>query len=542
MAKLAVVAVSILVASCLSAGQQQAPNATARAGPPIAKERSQTDKGAGEIPTFHAHARQVLLTVSVWEHAAKSTAWVPKEVLRRYPIAGDALAMPPVARGLSANDFHVFDNGAEQKINYLQESDFSLRDINEQWSFYPQIRGTWGDYTSVDLALEPTTATYIIGYIPPLPQSGDCHAVRVEARDDDVVLNRSRYCNTDEGDAATVEGTKLAAQMETFAKSGKRGSIKVASQPFVFWSSRVLSLMRDKPETGFGSTPASAATNYTYVVVVHDSRAPATVQIATEYELGKKAWNYPCPNNHPAIYVFGVVYKADGEVAARFGDSYPCPENGYRSISSDLARDLAARYPGSQVTIPSRFNSQVELQPGDYDVHVVVSDGHKFGQARTPLRVESLDSQTLTISDLALNGILRDASWLLRDAAWVSPAPLVPTPLVSKQAQFIPVPEARLPKKSSLPLYFEVYEPLLADRGAEVSFSIKITDLKDGTMVMNTGPTSAAQCVTPGNVVVPIALNVETEKLPSGQYKIEVQASDSAGRTTEWRMAKFEIQ
>ena len=71
---------------------------------------------------------------------------------------------------------------------------------------------------------------------------------------------------------------------------------------------------------------------------------------------------------------------------------------------------------------------------------------------------------------------------------------------------------------------------------------MKITDLKDGSLVINAGPTSAAQCVTPGNVVIPIALKVDTDKLPSGSYKIEVQASDSAGRTTEWRLAKFEIQ
>jgi hypothetical protein len=71
---------------------------------------------------------------------------------------------------------------------------------------------------------------------------------------------------------------------------------------------------------------------------------------------------------------------------------------------------------------------------------------------------------------------------------------------------------------------------------------MKTTNLKDGTVVMNAGPTSAAQCVIPGSVVIPIALNVDTDKLPSGAYKIEVQASDSAGRTTEWRAAKFEIQ
>jgi hypothetical protein len=542
MESLAVVAVSVLLASCLSTAQVQAPNATVQAGSPIANDPSQTDNGTSEIPTFHSHARQVLVTVSVWKHGPKSAAWVPKEVLKRYPTAADVLAMPPVARGLSANDFHLFDNGAEQKINYLEESDSSWRDDNEQWSFHPHILGTWGEFISVNVGLVGPTATYIIGYIPPQLQSGDCHTIRVVAEDSEVVLNRTRYCNTDEGDTATVEGRKLAAKMEKFAKSDSRGSIKVSSRPFVFWSSRVLSLLRDNPETGTGSAAASAAANYTYVVLVHDSRAPAAVQIATEYELGTKEWHYPCPGDHPAIYVFGVVYKANGEVAARFGDSYPC-RSAVSSSLVDYGYDApVGSYKSRSVWIPSRFNTQVGLHPGDYDIHVVVSDGHKFGQARMPLRVEPTDSQALTISDIALNGILRDSSWLVREAALVSPAPLVPAPLVSKHAQFIPVPDARLQKKSTLPLYFEIYEPLLADRSPETYFRVKITDLKDGSLVMNAGPTSAAECVIPGNVVIPIALKVDTDKLQSGQYKIEVRASDSAGRTTEWRMAKFEIQ
>jgi hypothetical protein len=166
MAKLATVAVSVVVASCLSTGQWQAPNTTVQAAPPIANERSQAGKGTGQAPTFYSHARQVLITVQVWKHAAKSAAWVPKEALKRYPMVAELLAIPPVARGLSANDFHVFDNGAEQRINYLEESDFSWRDVNEQWVFDPHMRGTWASLLSVDLGLVPPTTTYIIGYIP----------------------------------------------------------------------------------------------------------------------------------------------------------------------------------------------------------------------------------------------------------------------------------------------------------------------------------------------------------------------------------------
>ena len=451
MERLAVIAVSALVASCLSTAQVQTPNATVQAGSIISNDRSQTDNGTGEIPTFHSHARQVLVTVSVRKHSAKSAAWVPEEVLKQYPTAAAKLATPPITRGLSANDFHIFDNGVEQKINYLQESDSSGRETNEHWFFSAHVRGTWGAFTPSDLALVLPAAIYVIGYIPPASQSSDCHTIRVVAEDNDVMLNRTRYCNTEESETATVEETKLAEQADLFDKSGKSGSIKVSSRPFVFWSSRVLSLLRDKPETGVGS--ASTAANYTYVISVHDSRAPATVQIATEYELGMEEWHYPCPSEHLAIYVFGVIHKATGEVAGRFGDSYRCSTEDYAAMGAE------------SITIPTRFNTQVELRPGDYDVHVVVSDGNKFGQARIPLRVERLDSQALTISDLAVNGILRDASWLLQDAALVSPAPLVPAPLVSKHAQFIPVPDSRIQKKSSLPLYFDIYEPLLADRG-----------------------------------------------------------------------------
>jgi len=421
MAKLAAVAVSILVASCLSMGQAQAPDAPVQTGPPVANEPSQTDNGTGEILTFHSHARQVLVTALVWKHAPKSAAWVPKEILKRYWDLAAQAAMPPVARGLSANNFRIFDNGAEQQINYFEEADFSLRDINEQWSFYQQIRGTWGNFISVDLGLAAPTAAYILGYIPPPSQSGDCHTIRVVVGDNDVVLNRDHYCSTDEADVGTVQGGKLVAQMENFAKSGKHGSFKVASRPFVFWSSRVLSLLNDKTETGIGAASTSAsARNYTYVVVVHDSRAPATIQIATEYELdtngsvrspiefpGAKMWDYPCPGDHPAIYVLGVVYNANGDVATRFSDRFPCRSEDNSFLMQFGFDPPVGSYGRRWVMIPSRFNSQVELHSGDYVVHVVVSDGHKFGQARMPLRVEALDGQALTISDLALNGILR---------------------------------------------------------------------------------------------------------------------------------------
>ena len=59
---------------------------------------------------------------------------------------------------------------------------------------------------------------------------------------------------------------------------------------------------------------------------------------------------------------------------------------------------------------------------------------------------------------------------------------------------------------------------------------------------MNTEPMSAADWIVPGNPVIPIGLKIATEKLQKGSYRLEIQASDSAGRQTEWRQTNFTIQ
>jgi hypothetical protein len=158
-----------------------------------------------------------------------------------------------------------------------------------------------------------------------------------------------------------------------------------------------------------------------------------------------------------------------------------------------------------------------------------------------PLRVQSLDAEALTVSDVVLNSIIRDASWIIRDAAKVAPDPVIPTPLISKKVQFVPVP-AHPPKDGPLSVYFEIYEPLADTDKVDVSYSLKITDLKTGSLVMNTGAMSAADWVVPGNVVIPIGLKVAIEKLPPGSYRLEIRASDSAGRQSEWRQTSFAIK
>ena len=73
-------------------------------------------------------------------------------------------------------------------------------------------------------------------------------------------------------------------------------------------------------------------------------------------------------------------------------------------------------------------------------------------------------------------------------------------------------------------------------------FRMKITDLKDGTLVMNAGPTSAAECVTPGNVVIPIALKVDTRQVAkwlSTKLKYGRQIRQAAQPSGGWLNSRF---
>ena len=277
------------------------------------------------------------------------------------------------------------------------------------------------------------------------------------------------------------------------------------------------------------NTAVLPATDFTYVVEVHDSKAPATVQIATQFGFPYQLWDFPCRKNS-AIYVLGMVYNTNSALEGQFGDTFRC-DRWARTPEGEVLQ----KFPGAKGPIPTLFDTQLELQPGKYELRVVVTDGKKFGRARLLFRVEPLNANDLTVSDVALNSILRDASWVVRDATNVTPGPIIPVPLVSKNVQFLLMPNADLHKDNPLSVYFEIYEPVPVAADTAIYYRMRITDLKTGATVMNTEPISAAEFVVPGSGVVPIGLNLDTSKLAPGPYRLEVEASDSVGRQTVWR-------
>ena len=507
----------------------------AHAQAPAAGNTLQSSESTAGVPTFRTESRQVIVEAEVWEKNGGKTGKEDRSTdaagLRGYQ-KGDLKSLPPPARGLAAADFHVFDNGTEQRINFFREEDFPTIDITKQWDFFPTANGIWGYSTSYAIsATEPATATYFLGYVPSRLRPGECHTIQVDAEDRETVwLNRPKYCAPDANNTASKKEARLRSRMEQLLSSDARESAKAHIQASVFWSSGVLALAAETPPSP--SATAQPANEFTYIAEVHDSKAPASVHIAVAFNLFPLMWN--CPENGGEIHILGVAYRVRSQAAGQFEGAFTCQHWKNPVISQFLRTPL--------LSVPSRFDTQIDLSPGDYDLRVVVSDGTKFGQSKVPLHVEPLDPQRITISDVTVCDFLRNASWILRDTASVSPFPLNPAPLVSKNVQFFPAIDGRVRPLAPVSLYFEIYKSSLDTDGTAIYYNARVTDLKTGTLVMNTGPISAAKWVVPGNAVIPIGLNLDTKKLLKGSYRFEVQASDSAGRQSERRSTVFSIE
>jgi hypothetical protein len=474
----------------------------------------------------------VLVEANVWKPGTKKHA----TNLLSKPGQQVPKGWPTPAGGLTAADFHVFDNGIERKINFLKELDFDAR-TSGPWLIRHDANGAWGTYNPPYL-IEAATATYLIGFPPPSLQPGECRSVSIVVQGHDVNLNRTQYCVPEVPSKAAMAATER--EMKALLDSQPRRPIKLSIRAFSFWSSGVLRLLTDPTSQRGGQVEPGS--EYTYVVQVHDSKAPATVQIAAEFQWRNDYWETTdCFKTNSSVHILGTVYKANGEVETQFKDSISCLSPA-GTESTPWKYGVKHGWFAHTVRIPTRFDTQVKLPPGSYELQVSVTDGTFSGQTRIPLYVQAFDGNQLTISDVVLGGILQDASRVPREAASVYPAPINPTPLVSKHVQFFPAIDADMPRHTPVSLYFEIYDPPLETNEPAIYYNVKITDLRTNTLVMNTGPMSAADWVLPENAVIPIGLQLDIEKLKAGTFRLEVRASDAAGRQTPWRQATFTIQ
>lgn len=471
-------------------------------------------------------------------------------------------------QGLTAKDFHIFEDGAEQQIESFAAAAWRtvVRD-NLGWHIQASDtpRGIWSLNELSRLKKVPfvTTEYHILGYVPRDEKAG-CHSIRVEvSRPNLLVFARDEYC-TGQSPSDPLLGTHRGKELERILASDKRGKIRLSLQTSSFH--------------------------------VGENRSRVDVCLRFPGNDLYRKWDPSTWTLYARIGVMGVIRRADGTVAARFSDLlYPSywptfdqggakyiewekgaanlstaiprlvtPSTGgkvavsdsgtgngtlalsFPKVANEIAPDEAAIQTALDSSdpfwLPTRYETQLDLPPGNYNLEVVLHDEWNFGRAQMPLTLEGYDGKQLELSSVALCKSLRSAAVAAKEAAQANFAPQY-IPLVSKDISYMPVGDTSFAKGEPLFAYFEVYEPqLIENPQTTVSVHLRILESNTGTLKEDFVPFDALAYQQPGSSVLRVGRKIPIDQLPKGNYRIEVQATTPAGKSTAWQAATFAVE
>ena len=410
-----------------------------------------------------------------------------------------------VIHGLGAKDFHIFEDGVEQRIDsvrYELESRFSARDnlgSHGEWSHTPQAK-----WSTVDLGTRwapyPLFYFYRVGYVPTGPESGKCRKVKVRVdQPHAAVYANDHYCYLSNTVTDPLHGTKFGIQMERVLDSRKRARIPLSVQAGFFYA----------------------------------NSQTARVDIALGFPWGELKHGFFRGDLQASIGVLGVAYNRDHTIATRFSD-FGCCASGTRWMANPLDEDG---------NLPSHYETQIDLPAGaEYELRVVLSDGESFGRVVVPVVIDGNDGKQLTISSVVLCDRYRDARVAADEAAAVNLAPQY-VPLVSQGLQFTPASQTRFKSSEHAMAYFEVYQPISGEQPrTDVKAHVRIVDAHTGAKKFEFYPVDAKSYERPDSRVLAFSGDLSIAQLPKGEYRVEAQATDSAGHSSAVRSATFTVE
>jgi hypothetical protein len=407
---------------------------------------------------------------------------------------------------LGAGDFHVFEDDVEQPVERVSRELPRIQDVQDnlahhiEASFTP--RGIW---TSPDLgwpsggagtSVSPLS-TYMVSYRPRTAANGSCHRIKVRVRRHHAtVYARDEYCGTQHPLSDPLGGTQLARQMQEYADSQESGAFPVYVQAGWFTANQVAS----------------------------------RVDVVVEYASSAITRRWKRVNLYATVAVMGVVRDKNEKLVARFSDmSSTAPWNFYRG---PLPPDRSFLKSWELAGIPSRYETQMQLAPGDYELSAVVTDGEKFGKARIPIRVEGETQHALSYVFLCkrFHPTLVGAEAAARAPQYVA--------MTSRGLEFTPAGDTRFSREQRLFAYFEIYEGLV---NASRNFRIRIADGGSGEVKLDTGP-RMVEAGLGRRRGIPIAAEMAIDTLSAGTYVMEVEVTDARGVVVGRRTKEFAVE
>jgi VWFA-related protein len=338
---------------------------------------------------------------------------------------------------------------------------------------------------------------YLIGYTPPNPENGrdTCHSIRVKVdHGGDTVRARTGYCNTKMKDVLAQTATEKT--LESQAAAPQAGNVAATMlAPYFFTGANV------------------ARVNVAIEI------PPASLKFAKEKGKMRATMN-----------VLGIAYKTDGSVGARFSDAVKLDFENQKEVDAFQENQY-------------HYENQFDVASGQYNLKVVFSaGGENFGKLEQPLVVDPYDVKKFNVSSLALSGKFEKIGQadqkvetaLLEDR----------TPLIAQGFQVTPAGSAKFKKTDKAAIYFEIYEPALADpeppKSVVVGAQIRVLDDK-GAIKSDSGGFRIPVPEKGGNPAIPFAAIVPVADLAPGAYQVEVIALDNANNKVS-RKANFSVQ
>jgi len=462
--------------------------------------------------SIRVQTNQVLVPVIVVDKKRFDQVGKEGSIYTNLPGMVNAVASSMLVHNLTAADFQVLDDGKEQAIQNVAEETGLYWDVRDNIGHHTEYIGPGGGKWSS--AEWPPGLTgdieapqhYLIAYAVPESPEGSCHHISVKVnRPNILVAARSEYCNTSHSASDPLKGTTLGAQMESHLASTSGNKVYISLLATTFYSA---------------------------------NEAPR-VHVALD-------WPWESLKAESSKGVLGMVFNKEGSLVTRFSDLADREGVSDRDWPNWPGHTKAR---GEMREVENRYETQVTLPPGRYDLRVVLGDGNRFGRAEIPFTVDALDAKELAISAVSLCKQIDDVSASSSGrastlaGAWTAKLSGNYAPLVSDDIEFKPTGDTRFKKDDTLYTYFEVYEPLLAaEPSPTVDFRVRIVDLKTGEVRSDSPPVSAAPYVKAGSPVIPIGRRTNISNLPKGSYRLDVQATDSAAKTTPWRSVNFTVE
>lgn len=462
---------------------------------------------------IRVQTNQVLIPVIVVDKKRFDQVGKEGSIYTNLPGMVNAVASSVLVHGLTTADFQVFDDGKEQSIQNVTEETSLFWEVRDNAGHHTEYMGPGGGkWSTAEWApglvrdIDPPQH-YVVAYAVPESPEGSCHHIIVKVnRPNTLVAARSGYCNTQHSASDPLKGTTLGAQMESYLASTSGNKVYISLLATTFYSA---------------------------------NEAPR-VHIAIEWP-----WE-SLKAESKAKGVLGMVFDKEGSLLTRFSDLADREGVSDRDWPNWPGHTKARAEMGE---VESRYETQIKLAPGEYDLRVVLGDGKRFGRAEIPFTVDVFDRKGLAISTISLCKQIDDVSASssgqpsVLAGAWTAKLLGNYVPLISDDIEFKPTADMRFKKDETLYTYFEVYEPLLPTApSTTVDFRVRIVDRKTDEVRSDSPPVSATPYVKPGSPVIPIGRKTNISNLPKSSYRLDVHATDSAGKTTPWRSVNFTVE